>query len=160
MLMKYSWRISSYCLLQSCKMQVSHFLSLSLDAASSEMGFGGDILLRFSLMLLRCTISWSFLLISRPLTFGRSIAALQLFWQPFLCLIANGMQFFLAVFLFFSVQKISRCNALYLGPCAFCVTISEWRMDLKWFFSKTLMHPSRQMIWLWPLANELYVAFF
>lgn len=105
MLMKYSWRISSYCLLQSCKMQVSHFLSLSLDAASSEMGFGGDILLRFSLILLRCTISWSFLLISRPLTFGRSISALQLFWQPFLCLIANGMQFFLAVFLFFLYKR-------------------------------------------------------
>lgn len=75
MLMKYSWRISSYCLLQSLAKCKCHFLSLSLDAASSEMGFGGDILLRFSLMLLRCTISWSFLLISRPL----------FFWQEHRC---------------------------------------------------------------------------
>lgn len=75
MLMKYSWRISSYCLLQSLAKCKCHFLSLSLDAASSEMGFGGDILLRFSLMLLRCTILWSFLLISRPL----------FFWQEHRC---------------------------------------------------------------------------
>lgn len=154
MLMKYSWRISSYCLLQSLAKCKCHFLSLSLDAASSEMGFGGDILLRFSLMLLRCTISWSFLLISRPL----------FFWQEHRCFTIILATFPLPdskwdaifswqSFFFFSVQKISRCNALYLGPCAFCVTISEWRMDLKWFFSKTLMHPSRQMIWLWPLAN-------
>lgn len=92
------------------------------------MGFGGNIL-RFSLMLLRCTISWSFLLISRPLTFGRSIAALQLFRQPFVCLIANGMQFFLGSlsFFFFHTKDIQVQCTLSGTMCLLCHYL--WMVD-------------------------------
>lgn len=53
--------------------------------------------------------------------FGRSIAALQLFWQPFLCLIANGMQFFLGSLSFFFCTKDIQVQCTLSGTmCLLC----------------------------------------